>query len=268
VSVPARPSHGEATARAVAVGRPATGPQGRALPVSWLTGDSDEVAPNLLNKVLAVRRADGWRWVRIVEVEAYAWHDPASHSYGGRRPRNAVMYGPPGRLYVYFTYGMHWCANLVTGPRASGQAVLLRAGEALGGIEAMISARARAPGPGPRDAGPGDAGPGDAGPGDAGRWDAADRPMLVDRVTVRDLCRGPARLARALGVDGADNGRRLTAGRDRPLGSVVLLDDGVSPPPAPGVGPRVGITKAVELPWRWWVPGSPAVSTFRPGRLR
>jgi DNA-3-methyladenine glycosylase len=213
--------------------------------VSWFAGDSDEVAPALLNKVLAVRRADGWRWVRIVEVEAYAWHDAASHSYGGQRPRNAVMYGPPGRVYVYFTYGMHWCANVVTGPTGSGQAVLLRAGEPLGGVDAMLAARRRGRGPGGGSAGPG-------GP----------------RVALRDLCRGPARLAQALGVDGADSGRRLTAGRDRPVGSIVVLDDGVPPPRTPGVGPRIGISKAVELPWRWWVPDSAAVSTFRPGKLR
>jgi len=205
---------------------PAPSPVGRALPPSWFSASSDEVAPGLLNKVLAARRAEGWRWARIVEVEAYAWHDPASHSYGGPRPRNAVMYGPPGRLYVYFTYGMHWCANIVTGAPGSGQAVLLRAAEPLGGIEAMAEARGS---------------------------------------SLRDLCRGPARLAEALGIDGGDNGHRL-AGRDRPVGAVVVLDDGMPPPPSPAVGPRVGISRAAEVPWRWWVPGSPWVSAFRSGR--
>ena len=201
-------------------------PPGRALAPTWFGGASDEVAPALLNKVLAARQAEGWRWARIVEVEAYAWHDPASHSYGGVRPRNAVMYGPPGRLYVYFTYGMHWCANVVTGPAGSGQAVLLRAAEPLGGIPAMEVAR---------------------------------------RSPRRDLCRGPARLAQALGIDGTDNGRRLSSGARRPVGSVVVLDDGTAPPLCPAVGPRVGITKAADLPCRWWVPGSPWVSTFRAG---
>ncbi len=211
-------------------------PEGRALPVSWFAGPSDEVAPALLNKVLAVRRAEGWRWVRIVEVEAYAWHDAASHSYGGKRARNAVMYGPPGRLYVYFSYGMHWCANIVTGPVGSGQAVLFRAAEPLGGVAAMAAAR-------------------------GGGGDLAARAR-------RDLCRGPARLAQALGFDGSDNGRRVTSGRDRPVATVMVLDDGLAAPDPPAVGPRVGITKAVALPWRWWVPGSASVSTFRPGRLR
>jgi DNA-3-methyladenine glycosylase len=203
------------------------GPVGRALPPAWFAGASHDVGPALLNKVLAVRRADGWRWARIVEVEAYAWHDPASHSYGGPRPRNAVMYGPPGRLYVYFTYGMHWCANVVTGPAGSGQAVLLRAAEPLGGIDAMGAARGA--------------------------------------VGVRDLCRGPARLAQALGFDGADNGRRLISGARRPVGAVVVLDDGARPPSPAAVGPRVGITRAADVPWRWWVPGSPWVSPFRAG---
>lgn len=204
-------------------------PAGRALAPSWFAAASDEVAPALLNKVLAVRRAEGWRWVRVVEVEAYAWHDPASHSYGGVRPRNAVMYGPPGHLYVYFSYGMHWCANIVTGPVGSGQAVLLRAAEPLGGLAGMEAARGSA---------------------------------------VRDLCRGPARLAQALGLDRADNGRPLTAGRRRPPGAVVVLDDGMAPPSPPAVGPRVGITRAADVPWRWWVPGSPWVSAFRPGGRR
>jgi DNA-3-methyladenine glycosylase len=202
-------------------------PPGDALAPAWFVGASDAVAPALLNKVLAARRPDGWRWARIVEVEAYAWHDPASHSYGGVRPRNAVMYGPPGRLYVYFTYGMHWCANVVTGPTGSGQAVLLRAAEPLGGIAAMSAARGTS--------------------------------------SVRELCRGPARLAQALGIDGADNGRRLASGARRPPGSIAVLDDGVPPPVAPAVGPRVGITRAADVPWRWWVPGSPWVSAFRQG---
>jgi len=204
-------------------------PRGNALATAWFAGRSDEVAPRLLNKVLATRRDDGWRWARIVEVEAYAWHDPASHSYGGRRARNAVMYGPPGYVYVYFSYGMHWCANLVTGPPGSGQAVLLRAAEPLGGLEAMTRARGGA-------------------------------------VPVAQLCRGPARLAQALGLTGADNGRRLTIGTRHPVGAVAVFDDGTPPPVAPGVGPRVGISKAVELPWRWWIPDSPWVSAFRPGR--
>jgi DNA-3-methyladenine glycosylase len=131
------------------------------------------VAPRLLNAVL--RHEDVA--VRITEVEAYdGGNDPGSHAYKGRTARNAVMFGPPGRLYVYFTYGMHFCCNLVTGPDGDPGAVLLRAGEIVEGIEV---ARAR-------------------------------HPKLRDR----DLARGPARLCKALGIDLSDNGVRadLTQG--------------------------------------------------------
>jgi DNA-3-methyladenine glycosylase len=189
---------------------------------------SPDVAPLLLNKILAVADGGSVRWVRLVEVEAYGEEDPASHSYRGPSRRNNVMFGPPGRLYVYFSYGMHWCANVVTGQPGVGSAVLLRAGEPLGGIDAMTAAR--------------------------------------NGVRLRDLCRGPARLAQALGITGADNAAELgvasATGR-----TAWLLDDGVAPPVTPAQGPRVGISRAVDVPWRWWVQGSPWVSPFR-GRAR
>lgn len=93
------------------------------LPASFFHRDATEVAPDLLNKVLLV----GVHEARIVEVEAYTADDPASHSHRGRTRRNAVMFGPPGLLYVYFVYGMHHCVNLVTGAEGDGQAVLIRA---------------------------------------------------------------------------------------------------------------------------------------------
>jgi DNA-3-methyladenine glycosylase len=220
-------------------------PGGSVLAREWFGRDARVVAPDLLNKVLAVRRAGaGWRSVRIVEVEAYDQTDPASHSYPRPTPRNAVMYGPPAYVYVYFSYGMHWCANIVTGPEGCGQALLLRAGEPLVGEEAMTAARAG--------------------------------------VARRDLCRGPARLAQALGLTGADTGSSLLVGRrSGPAGTgsggarlsrravgIAVLDDGIEPPAVPLVGPRVGITKAADVPWRWCVPGSPWVSSFRAGHLR
>jgi DNA-3-methyladenine glycosylase len=131
-----------------------------------------EVAPELLHKVLVCGR----RAVRIVEVEAYEGaDDPASHAFRGMTPRNATMFGPPGRLYVYFTYGMHWCANVVCGPVGEATAVLLRAGAPLRGLAAMREARP------------------------AARHD-------------RDLCSGPAKLCQALGIDRAQDGANLLSG--------------------------------------------------------
>ena len=95
----------------------------RRLPPEFFARNATDVAPELLNKLLCVGGMDA----RIVEVEAYTQDDPASHSFRGRTRRNEVMFGPPGRLYVYFVYGMHYCANLVTGTVGDGQAVLLRA---------------------------------------------------------------------------------------------------------------------------------------------
>ncbi len=139
-----------------------------------LAGPVIEVAPTLLGSVLRC----GDVAVRITEVEAYAGpDDPGSHSYRGRTPRNAAMFGPPGHLYVYFTYGMHHCANVVCGGAGTPSGVLLRAGEVVAGIE---TARARRPG-------------------------AADR----------DLARGPARLCKALDIDLADYGNDLATGRVR-----------------------------------------------------
>lgn len=171
-----------------------------------------DVAPDLLNKVLVVGPCAG----RIVEVEAYRSDEPAAHTFRGVTPRNAVMFGPAGHLYVYFSYGMHHCANVVTGDVGDGQAVLLRAVVPLAGVDAI---RARRP-PGSPDA------------------------RLAD---------GPGKLCQALGIDLADSGRDLcaAAGGAGPW----IGDDGVAPPDPPLVTARVGITKAVDLPWRFLVPG-------------
>lgn len=182
------------------------------LPRSFYQRDPREVAPDLLNKLLL--GPDG-RVGRIVETEAYCGAiDAAAHSFRGRTPRNATMFGPPGHLYVYFTYGMHWCANATCG---DGTAVLLRALEPLRGIERMRLARPRAR-------------------------------------SERELCSGPARLCQAFGIDGADDGVDLLRGRVR------IAGDGTPPPAEPAVGPRIGITRAAEEPWRWYVPGNAHVS--------
>src|SRR4051812_23677042 len=188
------------------------------LPRDFYRRDSRVVAPDLLNKLLV--RADG-RAGRIVETEAYCGgEDPASHAFRGPTPRNAVMFGPPGHLYVYFTYGMHWCCNPVCGDDGVGVAVLLRALAPVSGLEQMRERR------GPR--------------------------ITRDR----DLCNGPAKLCEAMSITGIDNGADLVGGD----AGVWVADDGTPPPATPGQGPRIGISQAVERPWRWWVPGSEHVS--------
>ena len=188
-----------------------------ALDRAFYRRDPRVVAPDLLNKVLL--HADG-RCGRIVETEAYCGPtDPAAHSWRGRTARNATMFGAPGLLYVYFTYGMHWCCNPVCGEEGEGVAVLLRALAPLGGLAAMRAAR-----PGCR--------------------------------RDRDLCRGPARLCQAMGIGRAQDGIDLVGG----AGGFSIVDDGVPPPVAPVATTRVGITRAVEQPWRWYVPGDPHVS--------
>ena len=151
----------------------------------------------------------------IVEVERYQEDDPASHSHGGPRGRNTVMFGPPGRAYVYRSYGVHWCLNLVCGPAGTGAAVLLRALEPRTGLERM---RAR-------------------------------RGPVADRL----LCAGPGRLAQALGVDASLNGVALSAG-----GPLRVLPAAA---PVPVVrGPRIGISRAADRPWRLGVAGSAYLS--------
>jgi DNA-3-methyladenine glycosylase len=203
--------------------------RGRTLARSFYRRDSRALAPALLNKVLVHEHpVDGRLAVRIVEVEAYAGsRDPASHAYRGETPRNRTMFGPPGHLYVYFTYGMHFCMNVVGeeagSVRGDASAVLLRAGAPLVGMDAMRARRA------------------------AARRD-------------RDLASGPGRLAEALGIARAHDGLDLTRGPVR------LLDDGVAPPSRPGRSTRVGLRpgRGDTQRWRWWVPGDDNVSRAKP----
>ena len=175
------------------------------------------VAPELLNKILL---HDDGRCARIVEVEAYAGsEDPAAHSFRGKTARNATMFGPPGHLYVYFTYGMHWGSNAVCGELDEGVGVLLRAAQPLHGLDLMYALRP-----------------------------AAKRPV--------DLANGPGKLSQAFGINREHDGADLVSG-DR---GIRIVSDGTPPPVTPGQGPRVGISKAVELPWRWWVADNPCVS--------
>jgi DNA-3-methyladenine glycosylase len=167
-------------------------------------------APLLLGWTLLVDGVGG----RIVEVEAYTQTDPASHAFPGLTARNASMFGPPGRLYVYRSYGIHWCANIVCDRPGIGAGVLLRAIEPTHGLDRMTERRG------------------------------------VD--DARLLCAGPGRLAQALGITGASDGAALDV---EPFALV---------PPAEvltvAATPRVGISHAIERPWRFVVRGSPWVS--------
>lgn len=183
-----------------------------------------EVAVELLNKVLVVSRpGEPDRAGRIVEVEAYgADDDPASHGHRRRTPRNDTMFGPAGRLYVYFTYGMHFCTNISCGRDGVAAAVLLRGLEPIEGLDAMRLDRAGCQ----RD---------------------------------RDLCAGPGRLSRALGLDRSYDGADVVAA-DR---GVSVVDDGTPPPEPPSISTRVGVSAAVDVPWRFYVSGAAGLS--RPG---
>jgi DNA-3-methyladenine glycosylase len=155
---------------------------GRRLPRSFYRRPVLEVAPDLLGRVLVRDLPGGTRLAaRLVETEAYRQDDPASHSFRGQSARNASMFGAPGHLYVYFTYGMHHCMNAVTGGDPGASAVLLRAAEPLLGLDEMRRRRGRS--------------------------------------RFRDLCRGPARLCEALAIDRSLDGADLVAGRDLWIGA-------------------------------------------------
>jgi DNA-3-methyladenine glycosylase len=223
------------------VAGPVTDPRPALLPREFFAGPSLQVASRLLGCVLEHQTADGLVAVELTEVEAYEGSaDPASHSYRGRTARNGVMFGPPGHAYVYFTYGMHFCVNLVCLPAGTSSAVLLRAGRVTEGAGLAAARRL------------------------AGRAGAA--------VTDRDLARGPARLCQALGIDRAQDGADA-CDPDSPLRIRPGPAGPPGPPPAshsagtlPRVsrGPRVGVSTAADRPWRFWLTGDPTVSAYRP----
>lgn len=193
-------------------------------PVQELVTDPPTAARRLLGATLR----SGPVAIRIVEVEAYGgdaagpWPDPASHSGRGRTARNAVMFGPAGRLYVYLSYGMHVCANVTTGPDGVAGATLLRSGEVVDGLDIARARRA------------------------AARTDAG-------------LARGPGNLGSALGLSLADYGTDLAA----PASDVRLELGPPLPAAAVAAGPRVGVSLAADIAWRFWLPESPAVSAYR-----
>ncbi|MGP3636044.1 DNA-3-methyladenine glycosylase [Streptomyces sp. 24-1644] len=184
-----------------------------------------EVAPDLLGRTLVRTTDEGPIEVRLTEVEAYAGEiDPGSHAFRGRTRRNHAMFGPPGHAYVYFTYGMWHCLNLVCGPEGMASGVLLRAGAIEAGAE----------------------------------W---ARKRRLSARNDKELAKGPARLATALGVDRALNGDDVVAGPSAPL--YVLHG---TPPPRDQVrsGPRTGVGgDGAHHPWRFWIDGDPTVSQYR-----
>lgn len=174
------------------------------------TRDSPEVAQALIGMTLLIDGVGGI----IVETEAYDREDPASHTFPGPTPRNEVMFGPPGRAYVYLSYGIHWCLNFVCREAGHGAGVLIRALQPTRGIPVMIARRRQQ--------------------------------------SLRMLCAGPGRLGQALAVTHALNGKRLDR---RPFSLTARTLQ-----PRIVRGPRIGISKAVEQPWRFGLAGSPYVS--------
>jgi DNA-3-methyladenine glycosylase len=177
-----------------------------------------EVAPELIGATLLVDGVGG----RIVELEAYDQQDPASHGYRGRTARNAAMFGPSGHAYVYRSYGIHWCLNLVCGGEGVPEAVLIRALEPTRGVDLQQSRR------GVED--------------------------------VRALCSGPGKLCQALGITGEHDGLALDVPPFR-------LEARAETPEIV-TGPRIGITRATELSWRYMSAGSPYLSRPAPRGAR
>ena len=190
------------------------------LGVAFFARPAPIVARDLIGALVV--RADDGIVVRLVETEAYLQQDPACHAHQSRTARNEPLWGPAGHAYVYFSYGMHWCLNTTTGRAGHAQGVLLRAAEPLEGLHVMQQRR-----------------------GD---------------VAVRDLLRGPARLAQALGLDGSWSGRDICADRPRrggapaAAGALYLADDGTRPEVV--TTPRTGVARGADLPWRFVLRGS------------
>ncbi|MGH3209262.1 MAG: DNA-3-methyladenine glycosylase [Trebonia sp.] len=211
------------------------------IPREFFDRPSQEVAPDLLGCVLEHETSEGLVAVEITEVEAYAGEtDPASHSYRGQTARNGVMFGPPGYAYVYFTYGMHFCVNVVCMPEGIARAVLLRAGRVISGED--LARRRRA------------------------RWRTEE--ARGSAIPARDLARGPARLCQALAIDRTQNGLDLCSVgselRLRPAEPALRPDVQI----VVAVGPRVGVSAAADVPWRYWIAGDPTVSPYRPHKSR
>jgi DNA-3-methyladenine glycosylase len=185
------------------------------LPQTFFRREAPELARELLGCILVRQTPAGITKGLIVETEAYSQEDAASHSYKGETARTAAMFGPAGHAYIYFTYGMHYCFNVVSGGIGHGQGVLIRALEPLEGIELMKQRR--------------------------------------HKHDNHELCNGPAKLVQAMGITRADYGKALYKGNlyvEKSSGNAIEIKS----------GPRIGITKAMDAPWRFWIDGNQHVS--------
>lgn len=209
-----------------------------------LSRPAPEVAPRLLGGLFGHRSSEGAVALRITEVEAYGGPDgtdlpdPGAHTWRGRTARNASMFGPPGHVYVYFTYGMHHAVNLVCRPEGTAGGCLVRAGEV---VEGLSLARTRR---------------------------AAGRSSPVPDAA---LARGPGNLAKALGIDLTHDGAALTAGEDTVAAGFFLRLPRPENRTSADSGPRTGVSGpggSADFPWRWWIPGEPSVSPYRPAAAR
>jgi DNA-3-methyladenine glycosylase len=177
--------------------------------------NADLLAQKLLGCVLVHQTPEGTTSGIIVETEAYSQDDAASHSYNGRTERTKIMFGPGGYAYIYFTYGMHYCFNVVSGPEGHGQGVLIRALEPIEGLDLMHKRRSKS--------------------------------------EIKELCNGPAKLVQAMGITKLDYGTPLFEGNLR-------IEESKSNDFSIQTGPRIGITKEINKPWRFWIKDNPFVS--------
>jgi DNA-3-methyladenine glycosylase len=203
------------------------------LPREFFDRHSLDLAPEILGCVLRSHSPEGTVSIVITEVEAYEGPiDPASHSYRGQTARNGVMFGPAGHAYVYFTYGMYFCVNLVCLPPGQSSAVLLRAGRVIEGASLAAERRER-------------------------RRKSPGKPIAE-----RDLARGPGLLCLALAIDRTQDGADVCV-PGSPVQAGTLPGWAPAPSSAIATGPRVGISVAADWPWRFWLKDEPSVSAYR-----
>lgn len=198
----------------------------KALKRTFFQHSAPSVAQALLGQLVLHHSQDGLCGGIIVETEAYDESDPASHSCHGKTARNEMMFGPGGVAYVYRSYGVHWCFNVAVGPQNYGAAVLIRAIEPTIGIDLMTRRRQAS----------------------------------LANCKLKDIARGPGRLCQAMDINISHNGKDLL---QAPL--YIVSPQNFSPPQI-ATSPRIGISKAVDVPWRFFIPGNSFVSGPKKGK--